>query len=139
MKKKTLKGISLSVVLLLLLSLLTAAVYAAPEEEAAQAETAEAPASEEVAEEAPDPVPIDINDVVPKNWVTTEEAEAAAAEEAAVAEEAKEGFGTKILNFFTGPLNNIAWLYIFLPCAILGGLYLRSATGAFSFQNSAMP
>ena len=29
-----------------------------------------------------------------------------------------------IISFFTGPLNTFAWLYVFLPCAVLGGLYL---------------
>lgn len=29
-----------------------------------------------------------------------------------------------IVSFFTGPLNTFAWLYVFLPCAVLGGLYL---------------
>ena len=29
-----------------------------------------------------------------------------------------------IIDFFTGTLNTVAWLYIFLPCTILGGLYL---------------
>ena len=29
-----------------------------------------------------------------------------------------------IVSFFTGPLNTVAWLYIFLPCAVGGGLYL---------------
>ena len=28
-----------------------------------------------------------------------------------------------IINFFTGTLNTVAWLYIFLPCTIVGGLY----------------
>ena len=29
-----------------------------------------------------------------------------------------------IISFVTGPLNTVAWLYIFLPCALVGGLYL---------------
>ena len=33
-------------------------------------------------------------------------------------------FLNKIVSFLTGPLNTVAWLYIFLPCAIGGGLYL---------------
>ncbi len=28
------------------------------------------------------------------------------------------------IDFFTGTLNTVAWLYIFLPCSIIGGLYL---------------
>ena len=35
-----------------------------------------------------------------------------------------------VISFFTGPLNTFAWLYVFLPCAVLGGLYLTIRTGA---------
>ena len=38
-----------------------------------------------------------------------------------------------IINFLTGPLNTVAWLYIFLPCAIVGGLYLTIRTRAVQF------
>ena len=43
-----------------------------------------------------------------------------------------------ILGFLKGPLNDFAWMYTFLPCAILGGLFL-SATAACSFCTSATP
>ena len=38
-----------------------------------------------------------------------------------------------IINFFTGTLNTVAWLYIFLPCTILGGLYLTIRTRGLQF------
>ncbi len=39
-----------------------------------------------------------------------------------------------ILNFFTGPLNTVAWLYIFLPCVMIGGLLLTVRTGFIQFR-----
>lgn len=39
-----------------------------------------------------------------------------------------------ILDFFTGPLNNVAWLYIFLPCVAVGGILLTVRTGAVQFR-----
>ncbi len=39
----------------------------------------------------------------------------------------------KIVEFLTGQLNTVAWLYIFLPCAIVGGLYLTIRTGGVQF------
>lgn len=36
-----------------------------------------------------------------------------------------------ILNFITGPLNTLAWMYILLPCVLLGGLY-------FTIRNRGM-
>jgi len=39
-----------------------------------------------------------------------------------------------IIQFFTGTLNTVAWLYIFLPCAIAGGIYLTVRTGAVQFS-----
>ena len=39
-----------------------------------------------------------------------------------------------IVSFLTGPLNSAAWLYIFLPCAVLGGLFLTVRTGAVQFR-----
>lgn len=39
----------------------------------------------------------------------------------------------RIVSFFTGPLNTVAWLYIFLPCAIGGGLYLTIRNRAIQF------
>ena len=38
------------------------------------------------------------------------------------------------VNFLTGPLNTVAWLYIFLPCAIAGGLYLTIRNGGVQFR-----
>ena len=37
------------------------------------------------------------------------------------------------VSFFTGSLNTVAWLYIFLPCAIVGGLYLSIRNGWVQF------
>ena len=42
-------------------------------------------------------------------------------------------FLNKIVSFFTGPLNTVAWLYIFLPCAVGGGLYLTIRNGWIQF------
>ena len=39
----------------------------------------------------------------------------------------------QIVGFFTGTLNTVAWLYIFLPFAVLGGLFLTVRTGAVQF------
>ena len=36
-----------------------------------------------------------------------------------------------ILDFFTGPLNTLAWMYILLPCVFFGGLY-------FTIRNKGM-
>ena len=38
-----------------------------------------------------------------------------------------------IINFFTGTLNTVAWLYIFLPCTIVGGLYLTIRNRGIQF------
>ena len=38
-----------------------------------------------------------------------------------------------IINFFTGSLNTVAWLYIFLPCTIVGGLYLTIRNRGIQF------
>ncbi len=38
-----------------------------------------------------------------------------------------------ILDFFKGPLNDFAWMYTFLPCAILGGLFLTIRNGGVQF------
>ena len=40
-----------------------------------------------------------------------------------------------ILNFFTGTLNTVAWLYIFLPCAVAGGLFLTIRSGGVQFKH----
>jgi len=40
-----------------------------------------------------------------------------------------------IINFFTGTLNTVAWLYIFLPCAVAGGLFLTIKCGWVQFSN----
>ncbi len=39
------------------------------------------------------------------------------------------------INFLTGPLNTVAWLYIFLPCAVVGGLYLTIRNGWVQFSH----
>ena len=36
--------------------------------------------------------------------------------------------------FFAGPLNTAAWIYILLPCVFAGGLYLTVGTGAVQFR-----
>lgn len=38
-----------------------------------------------------------------------------------------------IIQFFTGTLNTVAWLYIFLPCTIIGGLYLTIRNRGIQF------
>ncbi len=38
-----------------------------------------------------------------------------------------------IINFFTGTLNTVAWLYIFLPCTIAGGFYLTIRNKGLQF------
>ncbi|MDO5331578.1 MAG: sodium:alanine symporter family protein [Bacillota bacterium] len=40
-----------------------------------------------------------------------------------------------IVNFFTGQLNTVAWLYIFLPCAVAGGLFLTIRNGWVQFSH----
>ena len=40
-----------------------------------------------------------------------------------------------ILSFLKGPLNDFAWMYTFLPCAILGGLFLTIRCGAVQFTH----
>ncbi len=39
-----------------------------------------------------------------------------------------------ILNFFTGPLNTVAWIYILLPCVILGGLFFTVYNRGIQFS-----
>jgi len=38
-----------------------------------------------------------------------------------------------ILNFFTGALNTVAWMYILLPCVAIGGLYFTVRNRAIQF------
>jgi len=40
-----------------------------------------------------------------------------------------------ILAFLVGPLYDFAWLYTFLPCAILGGLFLTIRNGGVQFRH----
>ncbi len=40
-----------------------------------------------------------------------------------------------IIDFIIGPLNTAAWLYIFLPCAVIGGLYLTIRNGWVQFSH----
>ena len=41
---------------------------------------------------------------------------------------------TWLYDFFTGPLNTVAWIYILLPCVFVGGLYFTIGTGAVQFR-----
>ncbi len=38
-----------------------------------------------------------------------------------------------ILDFFTGPLNTVAWMYILLPCVAIGGVYFTVRNRAIQF------
>jgi len=38
-----------------------------------------------------------------------------------------------ILNFFTGTLNTVAWMYILLPCVLIGGIYFTVRTRGMQF------
>ncbi|MCQ2448099.1 MAG: alanine:cation symporter family protein [Oscillibacter sp.] len=40
-----------------------------------------------------------------------------------------------IISFLTGTLNTVAWLYIFLPCAVAGGLFLTIRNGGVQFTH----
>ncbi len=40
---------------------------------------------------------------------------------------------SSVISFFTGTLNTVAWLYIFLPCTIIGGLYLTIRNRGIQF------
>ena len=40
-----------------------------------------------------------------------------------------------ILGFLKGPLNDFAWMYTFLPCAIAGGLFLTIRCGGVQFAH----
>jgi len=42
-------------------------------------------------------------------------------------------FINSIISFVSGPLNDFAWMYTFLPCAILGGFYLTIRNGGIQF------
>ena len=39
-----------------------------------------------------------------------------------------------LYDFFAGPLNTVAWIYILLPCVFVGGLYFTIGTGAVQFR-----
>ena len=39
-----------------------------------------------------------------------------------------------ILNFFTGPLNSVAWLYILLPCVFIGGIMFTIGNKGIQFS-----
>ena len=45
------------------------------------------------------------------------------------------GIFETILGFLKGPLNDFAWMYTFLPCAIVGGLFLTIRCGAVQFTH----
>ena len=38
-----------------------------------------------------------------------------------------------ILDFFTGPLNTVAWIYILLPCVAIGGIYFTIRNRGIQF------
>ncbi|MBQ6998113.1 MAG: sodium:alanine symporter family protein [Oscillospiraceae bacterium] len=38
-----------------------------------------------------------------------------------------------IINFFTGPLNTVAWMYILLPCVLLGGIFFTVRNRGLQF------
>jgi len=40
-----------------------------------------------------------------------------------------------IINFLTGPVNTIAWIYCLLPCVFIGGVYLTIGSGAVQFAH----
>ncbi len=44
-------------------------------------------------------------------------------------------YDSKIYNFLAGTLNDVAWLYILLPCVFIGGLYLTIGSGAVQFKH----
>lgn len=39
------------------------------------------------------------------------------------------------IDFFTGALNDFAWLYMFLPCVMVGGILLTVRTKAVQFSH----
>ena len=39
-----------------------------------------------------------------------------------------------LYDFFAGPLNTVAWIYVLLPCVFVGGLYFTIGTGAVQFR-----
>ena len=41
----------------------------------------------------------------------------------------------RILAFLEGPLNDFAWMYTFLPCAIAGGVFLTVRNGGVQFRH----
>lgn len=43
--------------------------------------------------------------------------------------------GQAVLNFFTGTLNTVAWMYILLPCVLVGGLYLTIRNRGMQFTH----
>ena len=43
-------------------------------------------------------------------------------------------YDSGIYQFFTGLLNDVAWLYILLPCVFVGGIYLTIGSGAVQFR-----
>ena len=43
-------------------------------------------------------------------------------------------YDSGIYQFFTGLLNDVAWLYILLPCVFVGGIYLTVGSGAVQFR-----
>ena len=44
-------------------------------------------------------------------------------------------FFNSIISFISGPLNDFAWMYTFLPCAIAGGAFLTVCCGGVQFRH----
>ena len=45
------------------------------------------------------------------------------------------GIFNSIISFVAGPLNSFAWMYTFLPFAIVGGAYLTIRSGGVQFRH----
>ncbi len=43
-------------------------------------------------------------------------------------------YDSPVYQFLTGILNDVAWLYILLPCVFIGGIYLTIGSGAVQFR-----
>ena len=43
-------------------------------------------------------------------------------------------YDSSIYQFLAGTLNDVAWLYILLPCVFIGGIYLTVGSGAVQFK-----
>ena len=43
-------------------------------------------------------------------------------------------YDSPVYQFLTGILNDVAWLYVLLPCVFIGGIYLTIGSGAVQFR-----